>query len=144
MSLEMGPENLRSDPLRLVEKMLMEAWELRKHKEDIYLILAELFSNALDYGVLGLDGAMKKSPEGFDEFFSLRQKALEFTPHPDELVLSIRVEDSGPGFDHSFIGECAFSENITCRGRGIQLLGSMCKSLRYNEKGNCVEAVYAC
>jgi PAS domain S-box-containing protein len=154
MSVELGPESLCSDPQKLLMAMLLEVEEFRNHRENIYLILAELLSNALDYGVLGLDPALRGTPEGFCKYFSLRETALEtlengcikidvqHISHPNEFMFLIRVEDSGPGFDHSRIDECTMTGNLTCRGRGIQLVRSVCKSLRYNKKGNRAEAVY--
>lgn len=154
MSMELGPDQLRSDPLQYVLNIIMEAWELRRHREDIYLILAELYSNALDYGVLGLNPAQKKTVDGFIEYVELRQKTLEtlntgwiridlqFLPGLDESKLVFRAEDSGPGFDHLSAGECTVAEEGTCGGRGIKLVRSLCKSLVYNDKGNCAEAVY--
>jgi PAS domain S-box-containing protein len=154
MSVELGPDDFRSDPLQFLITMMMEVWELRRHKENVHLILSELLSNALDYGVLGLDPALRRTPEGFGKFFSLRQNALEtlgggwikidvqHVPRPEKSMLLIRMEDSGPGFDHSRIDERTLTDNLTCRGRGIQLVRSMCKALTYNKKGNCAEAVY--
>lgn len=153
LSLELGPELLRSAPVEFVVKKLMESRELRGQKEDIYLLIAELLSNALDYGVLGLNPSLKESPDGYESYFTLRGEALEalavgwirieceLIPEPGKFTLIVRVEDSGPGFDQSK-SLCSLSDNFTWHGRGIPLLHSLCKSLVYNEKGNDVEAVY--
>ena len=145
---------MRSDPLQFLMTMIMEVWELRRHKENVHLILSELLSNALDYGVLGLDPALRRTPEGFGKFFSLRQNAMEtleagwikvdvqHIPQIEKSMLVIRMEDSGPGFDPSGIDEGTLTGNLACNGRGIQLVRSLCKSLSYNKKGNCAEAVY--
>ena len=155
MSVQLGPDNFRSDPIEFLMTMLLEVWELRGHKENIYLILAELLSNALDYGVLRVDPALRATPEGFGKYFALRQDALEtlesgwvkvdveLALHAGEPMLLIRVEDSGPGFDPSMLDSCALAGNLTSCGRGVQLTQALCKSLNYNNKGNCAEARYA-
>ncbi len=61
--LELGPEVLRTlDPLPLLVQRLMEIEELRTHREYLSLILAELFSNVLEHGLLGLDTTLKQTP----------------------------------------------------------------------------------
>lgn len=154
LSLELGPDQLRSDPIEFVLKKVTESRELHGHKDDIYLLIAELFANALEYGVLGLNPSIKDCAEGFEAYFLRREEALEalaagwirieweFIIEPGESRLILWLEDSGPGFDHSK-SQCALSDNSTCHGRGIQLVRSLCKSLVYNKKGNGVEAVYA-
>ena len=52
------------------------------------------------------------------------------------------VEDSGRGFD--FQREFpAFDGNLGSSGRGIPLVRSLCRELRYVAPGNRVEALYA-
>ena len=74
-------------------------------------MLAELYSNALEHGVLGLDSALKANAEGFAEYY--RQRSLRLAALTDGFVrfhlqllpegaggrLIVRVEDSGSGFD---------------------------------------------
>ena len=55
--------------------------------------------------------------------------------------LTIRVEDSGAGFDHQ-AEPGDMNHNVSTSGRGIPLLQSLCESLRYEGKGNIVEVVY--
>ena len=155
LSVQLGPDNLRSDPIEFLMTELMEVWELRRHKENIYLILAELLSNALDYGVLGVAPDSRKTPEGFAKYFAFRQNALQTLEsgwvnvgvqhalHNGEPMLLIRVEDSGPGFDTSMLDACTPDGALACCGRGVKLIRSLCGSLSYNDKGNCAEVRYA-
>jgi hypothetical protein len=56
ISIELVPDTLRSvDPLPLVMHLLMDLQGLQEHREQLYAVLMELFSNALDHGLLGLD-----------------------------------------------------------------------------------------
>jgi two-component sensor histidine kinase len=50
----------------------MEIQGLIEHRESIFLIVTELFANALEHGLLGLDSKMKQSADGF--MYSLTQQ----------------------------------------------------------------------
>jgi hypothetical protein len=154
MVTELEPDSLRTgDPLPLVTRILVEDKRLSRHKENVYMILAELFSNALEYGILGLDPELKKDAEGFDRYYIARERALadlkegsikidlEHLSEHEGGKLVVRIEDSGPGFDYHKILP-SLGENITLGGRGIPLLRSLCQELVYQGRGNRVKAVY--
>ncbi|HEX4912118.1 MAG TPA: fused response regulator/phosphatase [Permianibacter sp.] len=141
------------DPLPLLLQLLMELPALRPHRGRVFTILAELYSNALDHGLLRLDSALKSSHEGFAEYYRLRQQRLqslqagyirlsfEHQPRADGGRLRLRVEDSGPGFDWrswqaSMVPDASYS------GRGLALIASLCHSLSFEGRGNIVEACY--
>ena len=42
----------------------------------LFLVLAELVSNAIDHGVLGLDSSIKREPDGFQRYLQQRQERL--------------------------------------------------------------------
>jgi len=76
-SLELHAQTLRNfDPLPLLLHILVESPELAVHKGVLYTILAELYSNALDHGVLGLDSSMKADAKGFATYYSQREMLL--------------------------------------------------------------------
>ena len=152
--MDLTPEALRTcDPLPLVTHYLTEDENLFRHKENIFLILSELFTNALEHGLLRLDYKLKKDAEGFAQFFATREKALaelesgmmhiilEHTFHDEGGAFVVRIEDSGPGFDHHKISS-QLADNVGLSGRGIQLVKSLCRKVVYSDKGNRVEAVY--
>ncbi len=154
VAIELVPETLRSiDPLPLVMHMLMDLQGLQEHREQLYAVLMELFSNAVDHGLLGLDSAMKRTPEGFAEYYELRRQrlaaldhgrvliALEHEPDGAGGVLRFLVEDDGPGFDHARVFE-PLQQNVGFFGRGIPLLQSICERLEYSGSGNHAEAFY--
>lgn len=155
MALEMGPNDLRNEAIMpyLVETLVGAERRVLDHRENIYLILAELFVNALDYGILGLDPAKKKDPMGFVEYHNSREKKLadlksgwvkirlELLNQNGNENLVVRVEDSGPGYDYNKTLP-ALSENIGMGGRGVPLVRTICRELTYYGKGNIVEAIY--
>ena len=153
--LDLGPDILRTEkPLSHLSDMLMGSQRgLCDHRENINLILSELYANALDWGLLGLDSTMKKDAEGFERYYAARQEALatlengwikidlELFRQDKGSKLVIRVEDSGPGFDyHKTMPE--FFDNTGLGGRGVKLVHSFCKDVVYEGKGNKVKAVY--
>lgn len=155
LALDLRPDSLRTNEfLPHLMEMLMGAHRgLRDHKENIYLVVSELFSNALDWGVLGLDSKMKKGPEGFEEYYAARQRALaaledvrikidlELVEQDEGGKLVVRLEDSGPGFDYRKVMSKP-ADNTSLGGRGIGLVRSLCKEFVYQGSGNRVKAVY--
>lgn len=156
LALDLRPENLRTNELlpHLMEILMGAHRGLRDHKENIYLVMSELFSNALDWGVLGLDSKMKKDPEGFEEYYAARQRALaaledgrikidlELLEQGKGGSLVVQVEDSGPGFDYQKVMS-KLVNNTSLGGRGIRLVRSLCKEIKYMGRGNKVQAVYS-
>ena len=154
MTYELRPQTLREfNPLPLITHLLMEVPGLRPHSGKIYTILSELYSNALEHGVLGLQSELKASADGFARYYMERTRKLsdlyegavkfhiDHHPVPDGGVLTIVVEDTGPGFDYRAKEQ---SEHKTegYSGRGIPLIRTMCRSVRYLDPGNKVEVVF--
>ena len=150
-----GARSLRTNELlpHLMEMLIGAHRWLGDHKENIYLLVLELFSNALDWGVLGLDSKMKKDPEGFEEYYAARQRKLaaledvrikidlELFQQDEGGKLVVRVEDSGPGFDYQKVMSKP-ADKTSLGGRGIGLVRSLCQELVYQGRGNRVKAVY--
>ena len=150
MHYHLGPETLKNfNPLPLMIHIMMEVPGLRAMGGQLYTVMAELFSNSFEHGVLGLHSAQKSSADGFLQYYKDREKRLaelsggfidihmkhEGDGHSGSLTLLI--EDSGDGFDFNAI-RC--QEN-PYSGRGIPLISEVCESLKYHDKGNKVEAV---
>ena len=155
-SYELGPHSLKDfNPLPLLQQVLMGAPYLRSKATSIYAVLAELYSNGLEHGVLGLDSVLKSSAEGFTQYYAARASALEQVSgfvrfdiegdlSQDLVSLRIRVTDSGDGFDYvSFVSraENAVNAGVGYHGRGIRLLWDLCESVKYIDPGNEVEVI---
>jgi hypothetical protein len=150
---ELRPQALRTfDPLPMVLQMLMESPGLRSHRGRVFTILAELYSNALDHGVLGLDSKLKASPEGFAEYYQTRiarletlsdgyvRFGIEHLPTNDGGRIVMFLADSGKGFDWQAYEAKLKLEGYS--GRGLPLIRSLCESFQYEGAGNQVRAVY--
>lgn len=148
------PQTLRDfNPLPLLTHTLMEVPGLRNHSSKLYTILAELYSNALEHGVLGISSDLKATSAGFTEYYRQRETALaqdfsgyvRFTlihkPEAGGGVLIIRVEDTGQGFDYKGFEQTRIGSSGYC-GRGIPLLLSLCRRFEYFDSGNKVEAEF--
>lgn len=156
---ELRPDTLKYfDPLPLMLHILMQVPFLRPEGGQIYTVMAELYTNALEHGVLKLDSSIKDCSDSFAEYYRLRQERLQCL-HQGLITLSlhytgnvhggrlvIAMEDSGEGFDYqqrlaeSDHGSGDPVHNYS--GRGIQLLHSLCHSISYSGAGNRVEAEF--
>ncbi len=157
LTYELGARSLAVfNPLPLLQHILMEAPHLRPCAGEIYTVLSELYSNALEHGVMGLDSSLKNSADGFSRYYEARAAALEnlqgfvrfeMQSAGDENggTLTVRVKDSGAGFDYPKDIEQWRNPRSGARayhGRGLVLLGELCESVRYRDPGNEVEVVF--
>ncbi len=139
------------NPLPLVLNILTEVEGLRSMSGQLYTMLAELYSNGLEHGVLKLSSDFKTSTDGFAAYYVEREKRLAALEEgyviiqakhvPDGVggVLELYIEDSGDGFDHQkFLQKAVPGEGYS--GRGLPLIRGICEDFHYNDKGNVVHA----
>lgn len=153
VSFEFRAETLKCfNPLPYLLQLLLEVQELRAQGGMLYTVLAELYSNALDHGVMGLDSSLKRDALGFAEYYRERRRRLaalcdgyvrfhlDLRPQAQGGRLSIRVEDSGPGFDVQRM--LALEESVDrYSGRGLKLIRQLADSCTWTDDGRsvCVE-----
>jgi anti-sigma regulatory factor (Ser/Thr protein kinase) len=118
----------------------------------LFLVLSELFNNALDHGVLKLDSRMKNQQEGMELYFETRAARLaeleqgQIVMHLEKMgcspcaCMKISMTDSGDGFEFADHRISDVDNNEQRHGRGIALLDMMCKSLQYYAHGTEVVA----
>ncbi len=125
------------------------------HRSQIFLILAELFNNALDHGLLKLDSQLKASADdGFERYIAERAmnlEALDYGSIEIELeplwqfesnFLQLRVKDSGNGFDHVAALQTDIAQSEKRSGRGIALIQGLGAKITYLGNGNEVVVLY--
>jgi CheY-like chemotaxis protein len=161
LDYELGVNSLRNfNPLPLMMHIMMEVPALRSMGGQLFTVVAELFSNAFEHGILKLDSELKSTPAGFTEFYALREKRVKELQsgfikikmmHTSESgrsgIFSLGIEDSGEGFEYSNehnqsqldVSNAASGKN-KFSGRGIPLIYSLCHSLEYRGCGNDVVA----
>jgi serine phosphatase RsbU (regulator of sigma subunit) len=154
-SLKFSWDRLRkTNPVPMVVNYLTEIEALEDERQSLFTVMTELYVNALDHGVLGLDSSLKIDPSGFARYFEEREKRLLaldsghviFNLSVDQNTgvrsILLRIEDSGGGFD--YMNQKSVSPDQTSfSGRGILLIENLCESLEYRGRGNIVEAVYS-
>ena len=153
LSYELGPSSLVGfNPLPMLQQVMMEAPYLRTRSSEIYTVMAELYSNALEHGVLGLDSALKASADGFAEYYQARAEALANVQgyvrfeirgllQNKQVTLNLSVQDSGHGFDYeSYLAKVASEAPGEKRyhGRGVRLLRDLCQEVEFVHPGNRV------
>jgi anti-sigma regulatory factor (Ser/Thr protein kinase) len=148
-----GPTLGRFSPLPLLLHVCTQVSGLRRCSGEIYTMLAELYNNALEHGVLRLPSEWKASAGGFARYYLERQRRL--CSVEDHFIrfelrhrqtdsggeLTIICEDSGEGFDPAQTGP--HKEDGACyAGRGLMLLQELTDEMTINMPGNRVEVVY--
>ena len=143
----------QTEPVATVMQVLDTVQGLGALRTPLFLILTELFSNALEHGLLALDSALKHGANGFAEYYRLRQERLDrlavaridiacrHAPTVDGGELRLRLSHDGIGFDPD-LQRPALAANGEFRGRGIALVRSLCDSLEYEDAGRTALAVY--
>lgn len=158
-NLEMRPSLLkRTDTIPLLVSTLVDMQGLQAQRQILFTILSELFTNALDHGLLRLDSKLKNHTDGFAGYFRAREERLaqlecgwirmafqvkteDRQGYPHHGHLSIRVEDSGPGFEFEH-WQANLSNVRQLSGRGIGLVRELSHSVQFKERGNVVEVIY--
>lgn len=139
------------DPIPLFLQTLLECRELTPHRSRIFTVLSELYNNALEHGVLGLDSGIKSGGEGFAKYYKLRTEGLldlddgfvsveiDHRPLPDGGEIEFNFKDSGKGFDFPKVMK---SGSKHYSGRGIPLILNLCESVEFFDHGKHVRAIY--
>lgn len=124
----------------------------RESGGNFFVVMTELFVNALDHGLLELPSEIKQSDDGFERYFELRQTRLQQLSNGQihivvtqkaidgEDVLTVRLRDSGNGFLHQHYSSTNLADNAGRSGRGIALVKKLCRFVEYIGTGNEVYA----
>ena len=153
VSFEFRAETLkRYNPLPYLLQLLLEIHGLRGQSGALYSVMAELYSNALEHGVLGLDSRLKRDVQGFASYYRQRNERLDqlnsghvrvhvnVVPTEAGGCLSLRIEDSGAGFDvETVLARPLDIDRLS--GRGLNLVRQLSSNVRWTDGGRsvCVE-----
>ena len=136
----------RFNPLPYLLQLLLEVHGLRAQSGALYSVLAELYSNALEHGVLGLDSSLKRDASGFTRYYQQRNTRLDelqggfvrvhlqVTPKGEGGCLTVRVEDSGKGFDVARVMERPV-DGVRLSGRGVSLIRQLGHNASWSDDG---------
>ncbi|MEL4303558.1 SpoIIE family protein phosphatase [Shewanella xiamenensis] len=143
-----GPMLLSADYLSMLNQFLSAFGFATYFCQRVFTVVAELFSNAIDHGVLKLDSRLKNDPEGFELYHSIRDGCADRLTSNDWVKVSITwndryellitVSDSGKGFT-------GFDKSISnypeLSGRGLSLVKKLCKHYELISPGNITKVV---
>jgi len=153
LSLSLNGGHLRQMNQEVVPFMMGALERLSKFEQQrgsVFVVLSELYNNALDHGLLRLDSKLKNMPDGFESYLSARQERLASLGNDAKLdlviemqsgsAMCITVKDSGAGFDYSKVIS-VLENNHQHHGRGFALIRAMGATLEFLGNGNEVRAV---
>ncbi|WP_263139278.1 fused response regulator/phosphatase [Pseudomonas alcaligenes] len=143
----------RFNPLPYLMQLLLDIQGLRGQAGALYTVFAELYSNALEHGVMGLDSSLKRDAQGFARYYQERSTRLAnlergYIRFHLELLpgeagagrLIIRVEDSGPGFDARTALAQPTDERLC--GRGLRLISQLSARCDWPDDGKGVRVEF--
>lgn len=118
-------------------------------RQKAFTVFAELISNALDHGILGLDSKLKNDFSGFADYLALKEKRLanmksddklnmtfSFDPNTEEMAFSIK--DSGEGYE---LKSTSVMDDTKLSGRGLALINKLCKQIDVHPPGNSTSVI---
>lgn len=155
VSLALNSDALKyTDPVATLMNLAMDLKVPRSHRDRIYTVIAELFNNALEHGILGLDSNIKATPDGFEKYYRYREQRLQEIDSQDIKIYMkneslnhnsarfiFNLKYHGQGFDfQKHLTNTSASEGKS--GRGIYLVRSLCSKLDYQDDGREVQAEY--
>ncbi len=142
------------NPLPYLLQLLLEVQGLRPQVSALYTVLVELYSNALEHGVLRLDSSLKRDVRGFTHYYNERRERLarleegfvrfhlELRPEHGGGRLIMRVEDSGGGFDMAATrARQQSSEQL--HGRGLKLVRQLAEKSNWETDGRGVSVEFS-
>jgi len=155
LSFEFRAQTLkRFNPLPYLLQVLQEVHGLRAQSGALHTVLNELYSNALEHGVLGLDSGLKRDALGFATYYQERSQRLTALQHgyirlhlhveplPQGGRLVIEIEDSGKGFDVGKVLARPLLEQRLC-GRGLSLIRRLSRHAEWADEGRRARVEFA-
>lgn len=118
--------------LRKVENFLSEIFNeydlTQKNYNKALLCVSEAVINSIEHG---------------NQYDTKKRVTIEINCNLGEI--NVGIIDEGDGFNFEEIRDPTKKENITNEsGRGIHIIKSLSDSLKYNDKGNCVQLKIEC
>ena len=167
-SLELGVDALREDEDPVSTFVQQVVARLRRHitfgskvQREVFTLLNESWSNALEHGLLGLESTMKETADGFEHYYLMKQERLMslrkgtvrlecgYRVSGDQQRLLFTVSDSGSGFDHQQwrrqhhdpepMGQ---QGEVTAHGRGLSIIQALSDWIRFSDQGSTITMAY--
>ncbi|MDP5138149.1 SpoIIE family protein phosphatase [Rheinheimera baltica] len=110
----------------------------------VFTVVTEIYINALEHGVLGLDSKIKSGDDGFIRFYEEKEKRIRLLTEQEFIefdmqwiaereLLQMRIADSGKGFAHC---NDDIATNGNTFGRGLTFIETLTSNLEIIPPGN--------
>ncbi len=141
------------NPVPVIIQSIADLQGLGNHREKIFLILTEMYSNALEHGVLNLESSIKEEENGFIKYYEMRRSRLneltdgfisidiEHYVEGPKGIVSITMENNGDGFDYKNV-HSKLDEYNKISGRGIGLINILCRKFEFSDSGRKLNIEY--
>lgn len=140
------------DVVTYLSEMLC-ATNLAPYKGIIHTILAEIYSNMLEHGLLELNSEQKYDEDGFAAYYEQKRELLtaandlsleiKVSYQPDFANSKLVISMSHNGNKATQFSTIQHADNQTkTYGRGMLLLNSLCENVNILDEGRKVEVVY--
>lgn len=143
-----APEIRRVDVVSALLDMSGHFADLSAVSDTLRVVLAELYSNAVEHGLLGLASPLKSETDGMEIYYAERAVrlaalvageidiSLEQLAHDGSDWLRVVCRDSGAGFSQAALPVAGGAVSELPFGRGLTLLRAMSAALVFNAVGN--------
>lgn len=143
----------KANPIPAIIQAMVNIQGFGEHREKIFLILTEIYSNAVEHGILHMDSRIKDEGDGFLKYYELCQSRLnelvqanvvidiQHFVEGEKGVVSITIEDDGAGFDYTKVVS-ELGKNTKKSGHGIRLLSDLCRKCEYSDGGRKLNVEY--
>lgn len=151
LSVRLSTSDMRkSNPLRQLFDILNTLPFLNQYRDILYVLLSEIYNNAVDHSILNLDSRVKSDSKDISDYYMARNEKLNelesafidfnfsFLEQDNNHFLKIEVEDSGSGYqekqpqrtEHDF------------SGRGLDIIHHFCQEMSFSNDGKVFTALY--
>jgi CheY-like chemotaxis protein len=155
LRLRIGAERLKHvEVIPILQEFMARFDPVGALDQSTFVVLSELFNNALEHGLLELDSRLKEEENGHAAY--ARERELRLATLADGVIfvdmvrvetptgpkLRVRVKDSGKGFD-SHAWHVDAGALFRRADRGISLVEQLCESVEYRDGGTEIEVTRA-
>jgi len=155
LRLRIGADRLkRVEVVPIIQEFMARFDPVGALDQSTFVVLSELFNNALEHGLLELDSGLKEEENGHAAYARERERRLAAladgvifvdvvrTETPNGPKLKVRVKDTGKGFD-SHAWHVDAQALFRRADRGISLVEKLCESVEYRDGGTEIEVTRA-
>ncbi len=151
ISVSFSEVDMRSpDPVNKLSTILSSMPYVSRHKGVLHVLLAEIYTNAMDHSILNIKSVSKTDEDHFSEYYKKRNEALlkltkasinfnfSFFIEANNHYLEIQVRDSGSGFKKKdFV-----TDDQQLHGRGLHIIKSFSEKVSFSEDGKVLTILY--